>query len=67
MKLSCAPYYHHATHWKCSSIPNLFRAFPTAVHHRAVVRDCAVDAQESFPAEIESGYLDIQPGNTDVL
>ena len=23
MKLSCAPYYDHATYWKCSSIPNL--------------------------------------------
>ena len=23
MKLSAAPYYDHATHWKCSSIPNL--------------------------------------------
>ena len=23
MKLSSAPYYDHATHWKCSSIPNL--------------------------------------------
>ena len=23
MKLLPAPYYDHATHWKCSSIPNL--------------------------------------------
>ena len=23
MNLSATPYYDHATHWKCSSIPNL--------------------------------------------
>ena len=25
MKLPAAPYYDHATHWKCSSIPNLIQ------------------------------------------
>ena len=52
MKLSAAPYYDHATHWKCSSIPNLMSAF------------LDFDYLYKFSTYI-NGFLDPEPLNFD--